>query len=72
MPSGTHLAILLRKIACWWTPPIPRNSSVPELAARFFETLMAGQWPAKLPLNLMPDIGFWAFVMDKMPDSRFL
>ena len=21
---------------------------------------------------LMPDIGFWAFVMDKMPDSRFL
>ena len=21
---------------------------------------------------LTPDIGFWAFVMDKMPDSRFL
>lgn len=21
---------------------------------------------------LMPDIGFWSFVMDKMPDSRFL
>lgn len=21
---------------------------------------------------LMPDIGFWSFVLEKMPDSRFL
>ena len=44
MQSGTHSAILLRKIACWWTAPNPpEQRPVPELAARFCETLYS--WP---------------------------